>query len=146
MFQLVTKKAQVYNVSMNLLYAPTRSLYANIVRFFRSHGALSGDKAIEVTKLDVLEMGFPPVNDINAQLKQLDYMVKATSEGKYWLDIEAYTKKIIKDKRTFGIFFILLGCIAIASTISSTDITLVYTTAGCGLLFIVIGVFQMKAL
>ncbi len=131
---------------MNLSYAPTFSLYANIVRFFRSHGALSAETAIEITSLDVLEMGFPPANDVNAQLKRLSYMIKVTSGGKYWLDIEGYTKKTIKDKRTFGVFFILLGCIAIASTLSSTDMPFVYTTVGCGLLFIAIGIFQMKAL
>jgi hypothetical protein len=57
----------------------------NLVKFFRSRGAVSEDKALEMKEIDWLENGV----DFDVNGRVFPYLIK-TSGDKWWLDEEKY--------------------------------------------------------
>ena len=92
-----------------------RSIQSSIVSLFRSEGALSEEKAIEMEDLDWFNVGLDeiprPFLNVDKYVARLG--IRKTSQGKYWLDVDKLMKMRRKNRKKAIVATVIFGIITV---------------------------------
>ena len=92
-----------------------RSIQSSIVSLFRSEGALSEEKAIEMEDLDWFSVGLDEISRpfLNVDKYVAIFGIRKTSQGKYWLDVDKLMEMRRKNRKRAIVATVIFGIITV---------------------------------